>query len=148
MPRLERDQALRLAQLFATVRIVVGVGSLVAPRLAARLLLHAPGRDHVVVVRMFAGRELAMGLGAVLAARSGPHAVRSWVEAGGLADGVDATAFLLDLLGRRGTARRATALMTTLTAGSAAATAPILARALSAGDGPADTDGGSVAPAQ
>ncbi|MGH8902957.1 MAG: hypothetical protein ACRDYA_15130 [Egibacteraceae bacterium] len=78
----------------ALLRFLLGAGFLAVPRTLMRLALREPGPsdETVTVLRMLAGRELALALGALLAARRGPHALRGWVEGGMLADTVDAVA--------------------------------------------------------
>ena len=85
------DDARRRARLLAYARIGLGITAFVAPRVplvpwvgdgesrrpAAKLLARALG-----------ARDVALGLGPVLALRHGTPA-RGWVEAGGLADAGD-----------------------------------------------------------
>lgn len=75
----------------AGVRAALGVALLAAPRWCWRLLTRSRrhGDDAVLAVRMLAGRELALGLGGVMAARRA-GALRGWGEAGVLADAGDA----------------------------------------------------------
>ncbi len=51
-------------------------------------------RGAAVLGRALAGRDMALGLGAILAMRHDAP-VRGWVEAGGLADAIDLAATLL-----------------------------------------------------
>lgn len=78
----------------ALLRFLLGAGFLAAPRALLRPALREPGPsdEAVTVLRMLGGRELALALGALLAARRSPHALRGWVEGGMLADAVDAVA--------------------------------------------------------
>jgi hypothetical protein len=78
----------------AFLRLMLGAGFLAAPRALLRCALHksGPSEEAVTMLRMLAGRELALALGALFAARRGPHALRGWIEAGMLADTVDAVA--------------------------------------------------------
>lgn len=75
----------------AATRAALGVAMLGAPRWCWRLLTPSGGHndDAVLAVRMLGGRELALGLGGVMAARRA-GAVRGWGEAGVLADAADA----------------------------------------------------------
>lgn len=75
------------------LRTLIGVGALAAPQSVGRVLLAEPHHAGArVLLRMFAGREIALGVGQLLAARRGPAAARGWIEAGALADGVDVIA--------------------------------------------------------
>jgi hypothetical protein len=78
----------------AFLRLIFGAGFLTAPRSLLRPVLREPGPsdEAVTVLRMLAGREFALALGALLAARRGPYALRGWIESGMLADTVDAVA--------------------------------------------------------
>ena len=94
MPRLDRDQARQLALATAVVRSAIGVVALAAPGLAAGLWADAGARPLAstrVLARALGARDLALGMGLLLALRhEGP--VRGWVEAGGLADAGDVVA--------------------------------------------------------
>ena len=81
-------------------RIALGVSYLAAPGLALRLW---PGRDSSsdadsallrLMARSTGGRDIGLGLGALLAQRHDAP-VRGWLEAGMLADVVDAVAIAL-----------------------------------------------------
>ena len=81
-----RDMALALAR----GRIALGAAALAAPGLAGRLMF---GRDGSrpgtrLLARMVGGRDVALGLGVVIALDRGAP-VRGWLEACALADGVD-----------------------------------------------------------
>lgn len=78
----------------ALLRLMLGAGFLTAPRALLRHALREPdpSDEAVTVLRMLAGREIALALGALLAARRGPHALRGWIEGGMLADAIDAVA--------------------------------------------------------
>ena len=82
-------------QATAAVRLLVGLVVLVAPRRTAGALLGTtgPSDETLLALRMFAGRDAALGLGALLAARHPSSALRGWAEAGVLADATDALAF-------------------------------------------------------
>ncbi|HEY8338829.1 MAG TPA: hypothetical protein VIK95_03110 [Egibacteraceae bacterium] len=119
-----------VARLIAIARIGLGVAATLAPRLVARALMDDRDGSAAVAARMLGGRDLALGLGAVLAARRGPAALRGWVEAGALADGVDAAAFAVS---RR--QRGLTRLATVVVAGGAAAAGMLAARRLGGDSG-------------
>ena len=81
---------------FALSRIAVGAGVAVAPKAVLGRLL---GRDSAspgaqLLARAAGGRDVALGLGLLLAARHDAP-VRGWLEAGTLADATDAVASLL-----------------------------------------------------
>lgn len=119
-----RDAATVLTEI-AAIRAVLGVVATAAPRWCwGQLTRSRPGDDAVLAVRMFAIRDLAMGLGGLLAARRG-RAVRGWAEAGALVDAGDAATFASNpALGgwRRGAA--------VLAAGGTAAVGMLAARSL------------------
>lgn len=88
---LRQTHARRLALGLAGMRAALGVTALVAPTLAGRPWI---GEDAAragtrLFGRAMGGRDLALGLGALLAARGGLP-VRNWVAAGALADLTDA----------------------------------------------------------
>src|SRR5918992_4631825 len=78
-------------------RIAVGAAFLVAPSLAGRLWVGGEARrpGAKVLGRAFGARDLALGLGVVIALDRGAP-VRGWLEASALADAADFTAGLLD----------------------------------------------------
>jgi hypothetical protein len=86
-----RDAALALAR----GRMAFGLAALLAPGLSSRFMFgrHADTPGTRVFARMLGGRDLAIGLGAVIALDRGAP-VRGWLEAGALADGVDAATAL------------------------------------------------------
>lgn len=90
------QQPVAMLTAIAGLRAGLGVMLLVAPRWCWRLLVRSRHADDdtALAVRMLAGRELALGLGGVLAARRG-GAVRGWGEAGVLADAGDAVTLAL-----------------------------------------------------
>jgi hypothetical protein len=70
-------------------RIALGVAALVAPGAAARALFgRRAGPGTAALTRMLGGRDLALGLGVVIALDRGAP-VRGWLEACALADTVD-----------------------------------------------------------
>ncbi len=93
---LPAGPARRLALGVAAARIGLGVVAAVAPTVVARPWIgeeaHGPGAK--VLGRALGGRDLALGLGPVLAARRGAP-FRGWVEAAVLADLVDTGATLV-----------------------------------------------------
>lgn len=91
------ERARATARLLSLGRVVLGVTAMVAPTVPSRPWV---GRDESYrpAVKLFArslgARDLALGLGGVLALRhDGP--VRGWVEAGGLCDAGDVVGTLL-----------------------------------------------------
>jgi peptide-methionine (R)-S-oxide reductase len=86
-----RDQARRLALANGIARSALGVVALTAPSVALGPWVGPAARDRsaCMLARALGGRDLALGLGTVLALRHGTP-VRGWVEAGGLADAGDA----------------------------------------------------------
>ena len=90
------------ARAVALGRIGLGASYLVAPGLALRLWpgrSPAPGADGAVaamLARSTGGRDVALGVGALLAL-SHDAPVRGWLEAAMLADVVDAVAIVLAL---------------------------------------------------
>jgi hypothetical protein len=77
-------------------RIALGVTGLLAPAAVASFMI---GRDGSrggsrLLSRLIGGRDIALGLGTVIALDRGAP-VRGWLEAAALADGVDAAACLL-----------------------------------------------------
>jgi hypothetical protein len=87
-----RDVAIALAR----GRIGLGAVALVAPGLASRVMFGRGGSrtGTRVLARMLGGRDVALGLGVVIALDRGAP-VRGWLEASALADGVDLAACLL-----------------------------------------------------
>jgi hypothetical protein len=91
------DPAL-VGQALALGRIGVGTAFLLAPRalFGRAMRTGRPSEETVVALRMFAARDLALGLGALIAARQGSgggRGLRGWLEGGALADASDALAF-------------------------------------------------------
>ena len=77
----------------AALRVVLGVTALVAPGIAARPWVgRSAGEPAGTVLGRAAGaRDIALGAGALLAARQGVRAERTWVAAGVFCDTLDAT---------------------------------------------------------
>lgn len=94
---MERDQARQLAEAVAWGRIAIGVTALVAPTVPLRPWV---GRDFAwqprakLLARSLGARDLALGIGVILAIRHDAP-IRGWVEGGGLADTGDVLATLL-----------------------------------------------------
>ena len=87
-----RDRAL----LHARLRIGVGAAFVLLPGIAGRMWIgsDAARRPVKVLARAFGVRDLAIGLGIVIALDRGTP-VRGWIEAGALSDAVDTCASLL-----------------------------------------------------
>jgi hypothetical protein len=87
-----RERGLLLARL----RIGVGAAFVLFPGLAGRMWIGSPAamRPVKVLARAFGARDLAIGLGVVIALDRGTP-VRGWIEAGALSDAIDTCASLL-----------------------------------------------------
>jgi hypothetical protein len=87
-----RDRAL----LHARLRIGVGAAFVLFPAPAGRMWIgpDAARRPVKVLARAFGARDLAIGLGVVIALDRGTPA-RGWIEAGALSDAVDTCASVL-----------------------------------------------------
>lgn len=111
-----------LALTLSRVRIALGAVAVAAPGTTARILTGRPRADGVEpqLARMLGGRDLALGLGTVIALDKGTP-VRGWLEACALADGGDC---ISALLGRKHMSQRA--FIGTLVASSAAAALGLL----------------------
>jgi hypothetical protein len=85
-----------LALWHARGRIAVGAAFVLLPGLAGRRWIgsDAARRPVKVLARAFGARDLAIGLGAVIALDRGTP-VRGWIEAGVLSDALDTAASLL-----------------------------------------------------
>lgn len=85
-----------LALLHARGRIAVGAAFVLFPGLAGRRWIGADAarRQVKVLARAFGVRDLAIGLGVVIALDRGAP-VRGWIEAGALSDVIDTCASLL-----------------------------------------------------
>lgn len=77
-------------------RMAVGAAYVLAPRLAGRIWVgrDADRRGTKVLARAFGARDLALGLGVVIAIDRGAP-VRGWLEASALSDAIDFCASLL-----------------------------------------------------
>jgi hypothetical protein len=87
-----RDAALAIGR----ARMAFGVAALAGPGYAARVMFGRGGDSAGtrLFARMLGGRDLALGLGVVIAIDHGAP-VRGWLEAGALADAVDCLGALL-----------------------------------------------------
>jgi peptide-methionine (R)-S-oxide reductase len=85
-----------LAMTLARCRIVIGVAAVVSPRLATRVMSGSRRPEGIapLFARMLGGRDIALGLGTVIAVDRGKP-VRGWLEASALADAVDCIACVL-----------------------------------------------------
>lgn len=116
-----------LALLVARLRLALGVVAMAAPELALRPWVGDAGRGPArrVLARSLGARDVALGLGVLMAARR-QAPLRGWVEAGALADTGDVLATAI-AFGRLPQAGRV--LVLALSAGAASAGA-LAARAL------------------
>jgi hypothetical protein len=87
---LDRRQ---VAILIARGRVVIGLGALVAPGLAVRMLMGESTPTTRTLTRMLGARDLALGIGAVNSVKERTQDAE-WVSMGAVADGVDALAGL------------------------------------------------------
>ena len=90
-----RLDAAQVSRAMAAVRLGLGAIGLLAPgRVTWRLFLQGRRIDETtaLVLRAAAARDLALGLGAVVASRRGPGPLRGWMLAAALADCCDALA--------------------------------------------------------
>lgn len=110
----------------AVARVGIGIAATLTPGLVSRAQFGSDTPSQRILVRMLGARDLGLGLGVLMATRRGSSGVRGWVEAGGLADGVDALAFAR---ARPGAANRRG--LTTLVAGASAALSAWAARRVS-----------------
>ena len=97
LTKLSKDDARKYAVWLGWMRVGLGAAAFVAPVIPGRPWV-GPEEAARPGARLFAralgGRDLALGLGAVLAARhDGP--LRGWVEGGGTADAGDLVATLI-----------------------------------------------------
>jgi hypothetical protein len=118
-----RDMAVGIARM----RIALGAAAVLAPGLASRLMFGRGGSrpETRLLARMVGGRDIALGLGVVIALDRGAP-VRGWLEGSALADSVDMVSCLL----ARDEMPRTTRIGAVVSAGSAAATQVWLSRQL------------------
>ncbi|MGH9108952.1 MAG: hypothetical protein ACRDY3_05720 [Acidimicrobiales bacterium] len=124
---LDAELARKIAVTTAATRAVIGLVAVAVPGAVTRPWVGSSGRPTGtgVLGRAFGGRDLALGLGVLLADRHG-RPVRGWVEAGALADLVDAGATLADF----GRLPRVTRDLVLATAAGAATAGLLAARAV------------------
>lgn len=93
---MEKEQARQLARTVACGRIAIGVTALVAPSLPLRPWVGdlAGDRRGKLLARSLGARDLALGLGVILAMKHDAP-VRGWVEGSGMADAGDVLGTLL-----------------------------------------------------
>jgi len=86
----------KLAMSVARFRIALGVAAVISPSVAAGVMGAARGSDGIapLLARMLGGRDVALGLGTVIALDRGKP-VRGWLEGSALADAVDCVACVL-----------------------------------------------------
>jgi hypothetical protein len=120
-------EARTVATALARARIAIGIAAVAAPAAAARLMGGRSGSAGLapVAVRMVGARDVALGLGAVIAIDRGAP-VRGWLEGAALADAGDLVAGVLGRERLTPGALKATAGV----AGAAAALGALLARRL------------------
>ena len=85
-----------LAMSLARCRVAIGLAALACPRLATRVMSGGRERHGIapLFARMLGARDLALGLGTVIALDHGAP-VRGWLEGSALSDAVDCIACLL-----------------------------------------------------
>jgi hypothetical protein len=85
-----------LAMILARGRIAIGIAAVAAPGLATRVIgtRRSPRGVAPMFARMLGGRDIALGLGTVIALDRGKP-VRGWLEGAALADAVDFVACVL-----------------------------------------------------
>lgn len=93
---MTKEEAREYARRLAGLRVAIGATAIVAPRLVTRPWL---GRGVArptdkLLARSLGSRDIALGLGAILAMDRGAPS-RGWLEAGGLADAGDLLGTLL-----------------------------------------------------
>jgi hypothetical protein len=85
-----------VARAVAWARVGLGLAFLLAPRALLRRAVRAddPTDTAVAALRMVAGRDLAVGVGTLLAAGGDGSALRRWVQVSAAIDGIDSLALL------------------------------------------------------
>jgi hypothetical protein len=88
-----RPWSARAARGLAATRIVLGCAALVVPGMAGRAWIGkgANGRDRAVLLRALGGRDVALGVGALLSLQAGRDS-RRWLLMGATSDLVDTVA--------------------------------------------------------
>ena len=79
-----------LAKVFAVARVCFGVSMIVAPRATLRAWIgdDAESARTRMLIRSFGARDLALGVGPLMAMRRGASA-RGWIEAAVIGDAID-----------------------------------------------------------
>jgi hypothetical protein len=126
--RLNRQQARRLAFANGAARCALGIVALARPGVPLTPWVGDASRTPAprLLARALGGRDLALGLGALIALGDGGP-VRGWLEAAALADAVDTLVTLGALRASPGTARRGR-LAVLAAAGTGVAAAVLAAR--------------------
>ena len=86
----------KLAMTVARCRIAIGAAAVLAPGLAARVMGDRRGSERIapLFARMLGARDIALGLGTVIALDRGKP-VRGWLEGSALADVADCVSCFL-----------------------------------------------------
>ena len=89
-------EARKVAIATARARIAIGIAGAVAPGVAARIMGGRSGADGLtpLFVRMVGARDIALGLGTVVALDRGAP-VRGWLEGSAMSDAADGVASIL-----------------------------------------------------
>ncbi len=96
LTRVTRQHARTAASVVAVARVALGASAVVVPHLPARPWIgeDAARPSAMIMSRALGGRDIALGLGTLLALRHDTPA-RGWLEAAGLADAGDVVATLV-----------------------------------------------------
>jgi hypothetical protein len=107
-----------LAMSLARGRIAIGIAAVAAPGLATRVMSgrHKPDGIASLFARMLGARDVALGLGTVIALDRGKP-VRGWLEGSALSDTVDCVACVLARENMPPRPFRATAVLGAVSAG-------------------------------
>jgi hypothetical protein len=94
--RIDAVKDATLAMTVARCRMAIGLAAVVSPRLATRAMSGQRASEGMapLFVRMLGARDVALGLGTVIALDRGAP-VRGWVEASALADAADCISCVL-----------------------------------------------------
>jgi hypothetical protein len=86
-----------VARFFGALRLGVGIGMFLMPRRVLRSWTGQSADDlpSTIALRGMAGRDIAIGMGLLMAIENGT-AKRGWLEAAALSDAADATATIMD----------------------------------------------------
>ena len=134
---MDKQQARQLAQTVAWGRIAIGVTAMVAPALPLRPWVGdlAGDRRGKLLARSLGARDLALGLGVILAMKHDAP-VRGWVEGSGLADAGDVLSTVLAF----GKLPKGGRWLVLLSAAGAAATARLASQYVDADDADTEVD--------